>query len=298
MGIVDDSQHTTRQDLVLSRRQFLKTAGITALGTFTVGSVGLVYGTQVEPEKLDINRVTLTLANLDPIFDGFRLVHISDIHMDGAWMTETRLDSIVSAILDVAPDAVAITGDYVTRSAQRDGQNLINPLSRLSNTVMTVGVLGNHDHWTSKTIIREILDESGISNISNDVLTLERDGRLLHLCGVDDIWERQQRLDVVLKALPPEGAAVLLAHEPDYADESATSGRFDLQLSGHSHGGQIVLPFIGAPITPPLGKKYPAGLYKVRNMLQYTTRGVGMLRPYIRINCPPEITVITLSAKI
>ena len=281
----------------MSRRQFIKTAGITALGTFTVGSVGLVYGTQIEPEQLDINPIDITLNHLNPVFDGFRLVQISDIHMDGDWMVEERFDAIIDEILALEPDAVAITGDYVTRSAQRDGQDLINPLVRLTETIMTVGVLGNHDHWTSKTIVREILDESGVIDISNTVLTLERDRQLLHLCGVDDIWERQQRLDLVLDALPNEGSAILLAHEPDYADESADADRFDLQLSGHSHGGQIVLPFIGAPVKPHLGRKYPSGLYKIRNMLQYTSRGVGMLRPYVRINCPPEITVFTLHSK-
>lgn len=295
--MMTENSNSARQSKVLSRRQFFKTAGITALGTFTAGSVGLVYGTQIEPEQLDINPIDITLNKLDPIFDGFRLVHISDIHMDGDWMVEKRFNRIIDEILTLEPDAVAITGDYVTRSAQRDGQDLINPLQRLTEQITTVGVLGNHDHWTSKTIVREILDESGVINVCNNLLSLERGGQLLHLCGVDDIWERQHRLDLVLDALPDAGAAILLAHEPDYADESAQTDRFDLQISGHSHGGQVILPFIGAPVLPRLGRKYAAGLYQIRNMLQYTTRGVGMLRPYVRINCPPEITVFTLRSK-
>ncbi len=292
------TSHTSGQSPVLSRRQFLKTAGFTAIGTFTVGSVGLIYGTQVEPEQIDINPVDVVLPNLAPEFDGFRLVHISDIHMDGEWMTEERFDAIISKILDLAPDAVVITGDYVTRSAQRDGLSLVSPLSRLTSAVTTIAVLGNHDHWTNKTTIREFLAGAGVLEVSNTLVSLERDGKPLHICGVDDIWERQHRLDLVLDALPKDGAAILLAHEPDYADESARADRFDLQLSGHSHGGQVVLPIIGAPMKPKLGVKYPAGLYRVRNMLQYTTRGVGMIKPYIRINCPPEITVFNLRANI
>jgi predicted MPP superfamily phosphohydrolase len=87
-----------------------------------------------------------------------------------------------------------------------------------------------------------------------------------------------------------------LAHEPDFADTSAATGRFDLQLSGHTHGGQVVLPFIGPPILPHLGRKYPSGLYKVQEMFQYTNRGVGMARLPLRINCPPEITVFILES--
>jgi uncharacterized protein len=103
-------------------------------------------------------------------------------------------------------------------------------------------------------------------------------------------------LDAVLDQLHDNSAAILLAHEPDFADLSAESNRFDLQVSGHSHGGQIVLPLYGPPILPHLGRKYPSGLYQVGNMLQYTNRGVGMARLPVRFNCPPEITIFTLKS--
>jgi predicted MPP superfamily phosphohydrolase len=104
------------------------------------------------------------------------------------------------------------------------------------------------------------------------------------------------RLNQVLAQLTANDAAILLVHEPDYADVSAGTGKFDLQVSGHSHGGQIVVPFYGPPILPESGQKYPGGLYKVGNMFQYTNRGVGMDRFPIRINCPPEITVFELKS--
>jgi predicted MPP superfamily phosphohydrolase len=100
----------------------------------------------------------------------------------------------------------------------------------------------------------------------------------------------------LLAGLPEHGAAILLVHEPDFADHSAASGRFDLQLSGHSHGGQVIIPFIGPPIVPYLAQKYPLGLYQVQNMLLYVNRGLGMARLKVRFNCRPEITVITLRA--
>jgi predicted MPP superfamily phosphohydrolase len=157
------------------------------------------------------------------------------------------------------------------------------------------GVLGNHDYWSDATGVRAILDAGGVRELRNDALTLRRGDAQLHITGVDDVWENKQRLDHVLDKLPAEGAAVLLAHEPDFADESAASGRFDLQLSGHSHGGQCVAPGGFMPLLPELGRRYPSGLYRVGSMWQYTNRGLGMVwAPQVRFNCRPEITIITL----
>ena len=100
----------------------------------------------------------------------------------------------------------------------------------------------------------------------------------------------------MLARLPRTGAALLLAHEPDFADITPPPGRFDLQLSGHSHGGQVVIPFLGPPTLPEIGEKYPSGRYQVGGMIQYTNRGVGMVRPHVRLNCRPEITLLTLHA--
>jgi predicted MPP superfamily phosphohydrolase len=113
---------------------------------------------------------------------------------------------------------------------------------------------------------------------------------------VDDVWEGSPRLGLVAPQLPEGDAAILLAHEPDFADSSAGTGKFDLQLSGHTHGGQVVLPFFGPPVLPHLGSKYPSGLYRIGDMYQYTNRGVGMAKLPIRINCPPEITIFQLKS--
>ena len=145
--------------------------------------------------------------------------------------------------------------------------------------------------------MRQILRESSIIEVGNAVHTLQRSDATLHIAGVDDHWERKDRLDLVLDILPQEGAAILLAHEPDFADISAATGRFDLQLSGHSHGGQVIIPFLGPPMLPWFARKYPIGLYKVGDMFQYTNRGVGMIPPTVRFNCRPEITVLTLKSR-
>jgi predicted MPP superfamily phosphohydrolase len=108
------------------------------------------------------------------------------------------------------------------------------------------------------------------------------------------MWFGDIRLEDVTARLGDNSAAILLAHEPDFADRSEATGKFDLQISGHTHGGQIVIPFYGPPVLPHLGRKYPSGLYKVGNMFQYTNRGVGMHSLAVRFNCPPEITIFEL----
>jgi predicted MPP superfamily phosphohydrolase len=241
---------------------------------------------------IDLNRLEVVLPRLESAFDGFRLAHISDIHF-GTFIKRARLDQAISLINRLAPDVVAITGDFVSRSPRRYAEDLSAGLNQLDAKDGVYAVLGNHDHWTDPTVIGEILLDCGIVNLENEVRSITRSGATLNLAGVDCTYVHQDRLDRVLAALPPNGAAILLAHEPDFADISASTGRFDLQLSGHSHGGQLILPRIGPPILPPLAKKYPVGRYQLNGMIQYTNRGLGTSHFRLRINCPAEVTLFT-----
>lgn len=277
-----------------------------ALGSVLAAVGVLAYGRYVEPYWLAVERATLALPRLESPFDGYRVVHISDIHMDG-WMTPERLDRIVDLVNEQEPDLVAITGDFVAVSADY-ASDVSGPLKRLRAPDGAVAVLGNHDHMNDAAAVRRALSSAGVIDVSNRVHTLCRDGSALHLCGVDSVMEELDDLAGVLEALEHRqpGCAVLLAHEPDFADESAATGCFDLQLSGHSHGGQVKLPFLNAPyivpllsrlgfsFVPPLIYEYPSGLYKLGKMYQYTNRGLGVIYARFRLNCRPEITTITL----
>ncbi|MBI5930907.1 MAG: metallophosphoesterase [Chloroflexi bacterium] len=262
--------------------------------TLLPGIGGLVYSTKIEPGEVVIEHITLKLPRLDPVFDNYNLIHISDLHRDTTWMSEERLVAYMHLVNDQKPDAIAITGDFVSWQAEPFEDSLVRALQILKPRDATVAVLGNHDHWTNASIVRRAIRRSGTVDINNGVYTIQRGQAMLHLCGVNDVWEGHHRLDLVMGALPNDGAAILLAHEPDYADVSSQIGRFDLQLSGHSHGGQVQLPFIGPIAYAEMAHKYPAGLYKVNTMYQYTNRSLGMVIPQIRFNCRPEITVFKL----
>lgn len=279
----------------LTRREFIKLTTRWALATTLAGAGAVGYTHALEPNWIEVRPVTLTLPRLAVPFQGLRVVQISDIHMS-PWMTRARLADLVRRVNALAPDLVAITGDFVSNLDDDIAHALVAELSGLRATHGVIGVLGNHDYWAHAATIRQVMWDSGIVNVSNRVYTLEWGGASLHLAGVDDVWEEHDRLDLVLEQLPAAGCALLLVHEPDFADRSAATGRFDLQLSGHSHGGQIIVPGVGPIRLPYLGRKYPLGRYQVGPMIQYTNRGVGMVRPRVRFNCRPEITLFTLQA--
>lgn len=283
----------------LTRREFLKLLGYGAagLGLFTAGGIG--YSTLVEPGLFSVETVRLQLNRLSRAFAGMRLVQISDIHM-GGWMNRERFQHVADLVTAEKPDALLITGDFLlghnlTEATEQALVDLTEILSALAASIPSFAVLGNHDYWVGVDAVRMILAESGVTELTNKVFTLWRGSDCLHLCGVDDIWEGDVRLEEVIAQLDDHSAAILMAHEPDYADTSAAAGKFDLQLSGHTHGGQIAIPFLGPPILPYLGRKYHTGLYKVGDMFQYTNRGVGMARLPLRFNCRPEITVFVLN---
>ena len=255
----------------------------------------LFYAYFIEPNLIDIHRVQLKLPNLASDFNGYRIVQISDIHVDKRTKIQ-YLNRIFRTVNQQKPDLIAITGDFVTRRQIQFLPKLKTTLGQLSDSHKTVAVLGNHDYWAGANKISEVLAQTKVQNLDNKVYSVKRGNSILNIAGVDDVWVGKDRLDLVLQQLPQKGAAILLVHEPDFADKTAATNRFDLQLSGHSHAGQIRLPLLKPPKLPPLGRKYYSGLYKVGEMFQYTNRGIGMTGLHLRFSSRPEITVFELKA--
>ncbi len=274
----------------------LKRLVTAALGGTVMGAAGLIYAREIEPRWLEVVSVTLTLPRLDPKFDGYRVVQIGDLHLED-WTKPRRLNRIVERVNEQRADLIAITGDFLSYSVDPGvPRRLAEALGKLEARDDVLAVSGNHDYLTDIDTVRRCIREANITELRNEVRTLKRGVAALHFAGVDDVMEGRSRLDLVLKKLPEEGAAILLAHEPDFADVSAATGRFDLQLSGHSHGGQVRLPLLGAPYLPPFSQRYGSGLYEVDDMLQYTNRGIGFVDARLRFLCRPEITVLTLES--
>lgn len=276
----------------MSRRNFLKAWGQIVVGGGLAAFGGYKYATRIEPEWLVVEQVQVPLQNLKPALEGFKIIHMSDIHLH----PHTQIDFVQEAVSmanDLNPDLIVLTGDYVLQGADSIFE-LAPVLANLNARYGIFTIFGNHDLWTSREIVHTGLNEAGIPVLNNQGVSLNAGGELVYLAGLDDIWSGQPDLQAALDHAPPNAPIILLVHEPDYAPTVSLDGRIALQLSGHSHGGQVRLPRIGAPFLPPLGRKYDQGLYKVNDMWLYTNRGVGLSRIPIRINCPPEITEITL----
>lgn len=251
---------------------------------------------EFDARDFELVPINVTMPGLDPEFNGYRIAHISDIHV-GQWISAKRMEGVVNLVNKEKPDLVAITGDSVSYVVNEAVLDMLRFLKNLKPKDATVAVLGNHDHWIGAEEIRRIMDEAKIIELENDVYTIKRGDAILNIAGVDSVTLEKHDLDAVLNKLPEKGPAILLAHEPDFADVSAATGRFGLQLSGHSHGGQMVIPGIGTPFRGDQFRKYPHGKYRVGDMVQYTNRGLGTNVFWIRINCPPEITLITLKSE-
>ncbi len=276
----------------ITRRRLLR-GGICTLGALVASEK---WATAVEPNWDEIERLEMPLARLEKAFDGYRIAQLSDMHL-GDGMSRTRLDGIVEKTNNLGADLIVLTGDYVSGDGLRWQKDLTGALSKLHARDGVVAVLGNHDIWADAKVIRRALRDAGIRELNNDVHILRRGCAQTFIVGVDDPWYGKPSVKPILARLPKQGAAILLAHEPDFADEFAQFGRFDLQLSGHSHGGQVCLP-TGAPIRlPAYGQKYPRGRYQVGEMILYTNRGVGSSGIPVRFNCRPEISLFTLRAK-
>jgi len=281
----------------LTRRQFVRRA---ALGIAGLAGVGLsIEGFEREPKHTVAERVEVRLSRLPEAFEGFRIAQITDIHF-GPYMDQDLLGKAMRLAQEFQPDVVTLTGDFVShplgkrngKAGARHAEPCADVFARWKG-VPILAVLGNHDHWNDAKIVTGALAERGIRVLRNGAAAIEREGQRLWMAGIDDLLDGAPDLRQTLSGIPAHEATVLMAHEPDFADYAANFP-VDLQLSGHSHGGQVRIPGIGPIILPPMAHKYHTGLNRVGRLQVYTSRGIGVINPPVRLNCPPEVSLITL----
>ena len=272
----------------VTRRGFLKWAGGALLG----GAASVGYVTRIEPEWLTVERQIIQLPQLPTNLNGFKIVQLSDFHLYPHTTLELAEKAVAKAN-DLAPDLIVLTGDYVLETAESIF-DLAPTLAKLNAQYGLFAILGNHDHWTNSDIVKQGLAEQGIELLHNKGVLLNQ-GQLF-LAGVDDLWSGEPDVQAALTGWQKSIPTILLAHEPDFADNFLGDGRIQLQLSGHSHGGQVRVPGLGPVVLPRYAQKYHNGLYTAGQGQVYTNRGIGLIGPAVRFNCPPEITEFVLMA--
>jgi uncharacterized protein len=281
-----------------TRRQFLYTGAAAVAGLTALGTDGYL-----ESYNLQLKKIEIPLYRLPHQFDGFTIVQLSDFHYEEEF-SAFPIRRSVELVNSLHPDLVVFTGDFVTvpmfrfgSQAARASANAVFPcaavLSHIKSRMGSFAILGNHDAYSNPALVASGLRAHGIPLLKNSCVPIELSGARFWLAGIDDALEGQPDLGAAIEKIPTGEPIILLAHEPDFADEAALTA-VDLQLSGHSHGGQIWIPGLGAPWLPPLARNYPRGFYKIQNMVLYTNVGIGTIRAPIRINCIPEVTHITL----
>jgi predicted MPP superfamily phosphohydrolase len=278
----------------ITRRKFLIGSGVTAAGL-------ALYAGEIARHEIDIIQRPISIRNLPTPFNGYRIVQISDIHID-EYTEPYFVDRIVKRINALSPDLVLITGDFVTLGAFTfvAANHAIHRCAEILATLacpLRFAVLGNHDVAVNAPLVIGALQKNGIPVLVNQHLPIERNGSRIWLGGVEDPGTSHPNLDLTIPARP-DGPVILMAHEPDYVIDVLRHPRaplIDLMLAGHSHGGQIRLPFFGPLVLPPMAKLYPEGHYHFKQLQLYVNRGLGTVGLPFRLNCPPEITVITLN---
>lgn len=247
----------------------------------------------LEPWWLTRRDVTVHLEALPRELDGLRIAQLSDFHR-GTWVPAGLLRRGVEACQALNADLIALTGDFVSVHRLYAG-SLIELLQGLRAPLGVYAVLGNHDIWVhARKTLEEGFRRIGIELLENRAVPVEHRTVRFWVVGIEDCIAGRPDLDQALRNVPESDFRLLLAHEPDFADEAARRG-IPLQLSGHSHGGQFRLPGLGPIYLPPLGRKYPMGLYRLPGGTQvYTNVGLGVISPPFRLSCRPELTHLTL----
>jgi predicted MPP superfamily phosphohydrolase len=243
---------------------------------------------------IQTKQVQLSSSRLPDTFSGLRIAQFSDVHL-GNFYSLAQLSKAVSHINQLQPDLILFTGDLYDAQQGIASEECIPVLSELKATYGKWAVLGNHDYRSGAKKISSLLYKSGFTVLKNSNQQIEREGKLIHIIGLDDWLRGTPNLPKAIKGLPPDDFTIALVHEPDFADVAANFP-IDLQVSGHSHGGQVRIPGIGAVMTTKKGRKYVQGLYKLQgSRLQvYANAGLGMTFLPIRFYCRPEVTLFTL----
>lgn len=251
------------------------------------------------PNRPRIVRMEIALGRWPARLDGFTIALLSDFHYD-PYFSVHPLRSAIGMVNGLHPDLIALAGDFVSVPWFGDpaaGAAGAEPCAHLLRQMQAPfglwAVMGNHDVFSDPDRVTSALRAVGIHVLSNQSVPIERDGARFWLSGVDDVLGQTADLDATLHNVPADEPRVLLAHEPDYADHVARYP-VDLQLSGHSHGGQVRMPFVRPIYLPDLARKYIWGLYKIGGLTLYTNPGLGTVGVPVRLNCPPEITMLTL----
>jgi len=295
-----DAVSNPGNERALTRRKFLGFATAGA-GAVIPGSAG-AYGILIAPQRLRVESYRFPIQDLPAAFEGLRIAHMSDLHY-GPFVARPYLEYAVQVVSELDPDFVFLTGDYSHKSADAIEPG-IRLLQKLRSRLGAVAVLGNHDYWEGADVTVAALERIGIPVLTNarryltpaGLVADHTAGPSLCIAGVDDLWDGHPSVAQALDGVPAGIPRIVLSHNPDVAEDVPAGMRVDLMCAGHTHGGQVRIPFLGTPVVPSrYGQKYAGGMCQGPRCPVLVSRGIGVAMLPVRFGVPPEVGVIELT---
>jgi predicted MPP superfamily phosphohydrolase len=278
----------------MSRRSFLAGGALGVASAVGLTMFEAYEARYVNPYRPGLERITIPAPAEHPGLAGLRIGFVTDTHV-GPFITADDLARATKLVANEHPDLILLGGDYVSESPRYTG-GAVEVIRELIQRAPLGGyaVLGNHDLSVSRTRIGEAFADKGIPVLRNDAVPVRYGHDELWIAGIDDTLLGDPEPEQTFARVPAGAAALALWHEPEFAEQAAALGAF-LQLSGHTHGGQIRIPGVGPVGLPVHGKRHVMGWGNADGMPIYTARGVGVYRPPMRFNCQPEVTLLTIA---
>jgi predicted MPP superfamily phosphohydrolase len=260
--------------------------------TYLSGLVVCAYGVLVRRRWFRVVEREVTVFGLDPKLDGMRVAQLSDLHI-GTMTPKSWALRWARAANERAPDVAVVTGDMVTSGAAFH-EDIADSIGELRAKFGVFVSMGNHDYFGEGEPLISLLRARGVNVLRNEGRVLERDGAKLWLAAIDDTWTRRDDLVAAMRGRPDGAPTVLLAHDPARFEDAAEAGA-DVVLSGHTHGGQVAVPFLYRHLSlARLAHRYNVGLYRRRRATLHVHPGLGTTGPPIRLGVPPEVTILVL----
>jgi predicted MPP superfamily phosphohydrolase len=273
----------------MNRRQFIKRSMFWGFGALMTS-----YPFFIERHLFQINTYKVPVPNLPRTFNGFTIVQLTDLHY-GFLMSMAVVKKLLAHAISIKRDIIVCTGDYIhERHSHKATDTLWPELSGLTAPHGVYSVLGNHDHWGDFSRSLYWLEKSG-QNVRHKAIPIAKDSEKIWIGGCGDYMEDQIGMDKAFRNVPPNDCKIVLAHNPDTADTPFRT-RVDLMIAGHTHGGQVNIPFVGTPILPVHNKRYSSGFIQTPSTNLFISKGLGWAILPVRFNCLPEIAVLKLTA--
>jgi predicted MPP superfamily phosphohydrolase len=242
-----------------------------------------------EPYMLTIEHKRIKLDRLPPVFNGFRIVQLSDVH-HGPFSSREQIERAIETANRLQPDIIALTGDYISKE-RHYAAPCAEMLGKLKARFGVYAVLGNHDHWVDAPLLTDLFRAEGITVLINEGMRFEQNGETFWIAGVDDSMVGLEDISLALAGAREDEMKLLLAHNPIVL-RRAVRASVDLVLSGHTHGGQVAIRGERSSARP--RKRALQGLWRQGNTQIYVNRGLGTVVLPIRYGCPPEISLLEL----